>query len=174
MTDNEISDSGGDNMPLVELRWPELELPESGNCFCGYRRSRSFSGETTDVSPVDVRLISVPLSAPISVRSRLEALTVALRGISSKTLVVADVSDAKPRFRQLDTTRACAIETLDESGERERISNKRWRTTWPLIMERMSFASGPTCECRRAYSFRAFCGCRGFQIRRCALPRRAL
>jgi predicted ATPase/DNA-binding winged helix-turn-helix (wHTH) protein len=39
-----------------------------------------------------------------------------------KSLVVADVNGTKPRFRLLDTTRAYAIEKLDESGERELIA----------------------------------------------------
>ena len=47
-----------------------------------------------------------------------------LAGLVAKSLVVADVSGAKPRFRLLDTTRAYAIEKLDESGERERIARR--------------------------------------------------
>src|SRR6266851_1603861 len=43
-----------------------------------------------------------------------------LADLVAKSLVVADVSGAKPRFRLLDTTRAYAIEQLDASGERER------------------------------------------------------
>jgi len=42
----------------------------------------------------------------------------------AKSLVVADVSGTKPRFRLLDTIRAFAIEKLDESGERERIPRR--------------------------------------------------
>jgi predicted ATPase len=45
-----------------------------------------------------------------------------LADLVAKSLVVADVSGTKPRFRLLDTTRAYAIEKLDESGERERIA----------------------------------------------------
>jgi predicted ATPase/DNA-binding winged helix-turn-helix (wHTH) protein len=45
-----------------------------------------------------------------------------LSDLVAKSLVVADVSATKPRFRLLDTTRAYAIEKLDESGERERIA----------------------------------------------------
>jgi predicted ATPase len=45
-----------------------------------------------------------------------------LADLVAKSLVVADVSGAKPRFRLLDTTRAYALEKLDESGERERIA----------------------------------------------------
>ena len=45
-----------------------------------------------------------------------------LADLVAKSLVVADVSGAKPRFRLLDTTRAYVIEKLDESGERERIA----------------------------------------------------
>jgi predicted ATPase len=41
-----------------------------------------------------------------------------LANLVAKSLVVADVSDSKPRFRLLDTTRAYAIEKLDESGDR--------------------------------------------------------
>jgi predicted ATPase/DNA-binding winged helix-turn-helix (wHTH) protein len=47
-----------------------------------------------------------------------------LTELVAKSLVVADVSGAKPRFRLLDTTRAYAIEKLDESGERERIARR--------------------------------------------------
>jgi predicted ATPase len=45
-----------------------------------------------------------------------------LADLIAKSLVVADVSDARPRFRMLDTTRAYAIEKLDENGDRERIA----------------------------------------------------
>jgi predicted ATPase len=47
-----------------------------------------------------------------------------LADLVAKSLVVADVSGAKPRFRLLDTTHAYAIEELDESGERERIARR--------------------------------------------------
>jgi predicted ATPase/DNA-binding winged helix-turn-helix (wHTH) protein len=47
-----------------------------------------------------------------------------LADLVAKSLVVADVSGAKPRFRLLDTTRAFAIEKLDASGERERIARR--------------------------------------------------
>jgi predicted ATPase/DNA-binding winged helix-turn-helix (wHTH) protein len=42
----------------------------------------------------------------------------------TKSLVVADVSGTKPRFRLLDTTRAYAIEKLEEGGELERIARR--------------------------------------------------
>jgi predicted ATPase/DNA-binding winged helix-turn-helix (wHTH) protein len=47
-----------------------------------------------------------------------------LADLVAKSLVVADVSGAKPRFRLLDTTRAYGIERLDESGEREPIARR--------------------------------------------------
>jgi hypothetical protein len=47
-----------------------------------------------------------------------------LADLVAKSLVVADVSGARPRFRLLDTTRAYAIEKLEESGERERIARR--------------------------------------------------
>jgi predicted ATPase/DNA-binding winged helix-turn-helix (wHTH) protein len=45
-----------------------------------------------------------------------------LADLVAKSLVVADVSGAKPRFRMLGTTRAFALEELDASGEREAIA----------------------------------------------------
>src|SRR5947209_16335746 len=47
-----------------------------------------------------------------------------LADLVAKSLVVADVSGAKPRFRLLDTTRVYAIEQLDASGERERLAHR--------------------------------------------------
>jgi len=45
-----------------------------------------------------------------------------LADLVSKSLIVADVGEAEPQFRLLDTTRAYAIEKLDESGEREQVA----------------------------------------------------
>ncbi len=56
-------------------------------------------------------------------KARIDALD-RLADLVGKSLVVADVSGARPRFRLLDTTRAYAIEKLDESGERERIARR--------------------------------------------------
>jgi predicted ATPase len=47
-----------------------------------------------------------------------------LAHLIAKSLVVADVSGAQPRFRLLDTTRAYAIEKLDVSDERERLAHR--------------------------------------------------
>ena len=47
-----------------------------------------------------------------------------LADLVAKSLVVADVSGIKPRFRLLDTTRAYAIEKLEEGGELERIARR--------------------------------------------------
>ncbi len=47
-----------------------------------------------------------------------------LADLVAKSLVVADVTGAEPRFRLLDTTRAYAIEQLDESGARRRIARR--------------------------------------------------
>lgn len=47
-----------------------------------------------------------------------------LADMVTKSLVVADASGAKPRFRLLDTTRVYAIEKLDASGEHERIARR--------------------------------------------------
>ena len=40
-----------------------------------------------------------------------------------------------------------------------------------IVRSRMSFASRLTCGYRRVCSLRGCCGCRGFRIRRCALPK---
>jgi len=45
-----------------------------------------------------------------------------LAGLVTKSLVVADVSGAEPRFRLLGTTHAYAIEKLDERGERNPVA----------------------------------------------------
>jgi len=58
----------------------------------------------------------------------------------AKSLVVVDVSDTKPRFRLLDTTRAYAIEKLDESGERERLA-RRHAEYYRDLFERAEAAS---------------------------------
>ncbi|HYU13315.1 MAG TPA: winged helix-turn-helix domain-containing protein, partial [Stellaceae bacterium] len=47
-----------------------------------------------------------------------------LADLVTKSLVVADVSGAEPRFRLLDTTRAYAIEQLNESSERDRVARR--------------------------------------------------
>jgi predicted ATPase len=47
-----------------------------------------------------------------------------LADLVAKSLVVADVAGAEPRFRLLDTTRAYALEKLQASGEREPIARR--------------------------------------------------
>jgi predicted ATPase/DNA-binding winged helix-turn-helix (wHTH) protein len=47
-----------------------------------------------------------------------------LADLVAKSLVVADVSSSKPRFRLLDTTRAYALEKLDTCGEREATAHR--------------------------------------------------
>jgi predicted ATPase/DNA-binding winged helix-turn-helix (wHTH) protein len=58
------------------------------------------------------------------VKTRVEAID-RLADLVGKSLVVADVGGARSRFRLLETTRAHAIEKLDESGERERIARRQ-------------------------------------------------
>src|ERR1700674_4622926 len=55
--------------------------------------------------------------------TRLDAID-RLADLVAKSLVVADVSGAKPRFRLLATTRAFALEKLDESGDREWLARR--------------------------------------------------
>jgi len=56
-------------------------------------------------------------------RTRIDAID-RLADLVVKSLVVADVSGAKPRFRLLDTVHAYTIEKLDESGEREWLARR--------------------------------------------------
>src|SRR6266478_3119749 len=56
-------------------------------------------------------------------KTRVDAID-RLADLVVKSLVVADIGGAKPRFRLLDTTRAYAIEKLDESGEGERTARR--------------------------------------------------
>ncbi len=58
-----------------------------------------------------------------AVKTRFDALD-RLADLVAKSLVVVDVSGAQPRFRLLDTTRAYAIEKLDESAERDQIARR--------------------------------------------------
>jgi len=63
-----------------------------------------------------------------------------LADLVAKSLVIADVGEAKPRFRLLDTTRAYAIKQLDESGERERLA-RRHAGHYRNLFERAEAAS---------------------------------
>ena len=56
-------------------------------------------------------------------KTRIETID-RLADLVAKSLVVADVSEAEPRFRLLDTTRAYALERLGESGEREAVAHR--------------------------------------------------
>jgi predicted ATPase len=47
-----------------------------------------------------------------------------LADLVAKSLVVADVSGTKPRFRLFDTTRTYALEKLNSNGEHERIARR--------------------------------------------------
>ncbi len=47
-----------------------------------------------------------------------------LADLVAKSLVVADVAGAEPRFRLLDTIRAYALEKLEASGDRQRIARR--------------------------------------------------
>jgi predicted ATPase len=50
-------------------------------------------------------------------------VTEELLGLIAKSLVVAEGEGAVARYRLLDTTRAYALEKLEKSGERERLSH---------------------------------------------------
>jgi predicted ATPase/DNA-binding winged helix-turn-helix (wHTH) protein len=78
-----------------------------------------------------------------------------LADLVAKSLVVADVSDTEPRFRLLDTTRAYAIEKLDESGEREPLA-RRHAEHYRDLFERAEaeWETRPANEWLAAYAFR--------------------
>src|SRR5947207_634908 len=60
---------------------------------------------------------------PAAAKTRMDAI-VRLAALVATSLVDADVSEAKPRIRLLDTTRAYAIGKLDESAERDQIARR--------------------------------------------------
>jgi len=51
--------------------------------------------------------------------------------LAAKSLIAADVDDAEPRFRLLETTRAYALEKLAESGEREALARRHAESKGP-------------------------------------------
>jgi predicted ATPase/DNA-binding winged helix-turn-helix (wHTH) protein len=64
--------------------------------------------------------IAVATSAELAVSDAIEGLL----SLVAKSLVVAEVDGTVTRYRLLDTTRAYALEKLDESGERDRIARR--------------------------------------------------
>ncbi len=70
--------------------------------------------------------VSVAAAAAVAVNATnaLCHATDRLADLVAKSFIAVDVSGAEPRFRLLDTTRAFAIENLDESGERQRIAGR--------------------------------------------------
>jgi predicted ATPase/DNA-binding winged helix-turn-helix (wHTH) protein len=59
-----------------------------------------------------------------------------LADLIEKSLVTADVSGAKPRFRLLDTTRAYAVEKIADDGAREGIVRRRHAEYYRDLFER--------------------------------------
>jgi predicted ATPase len=57
----------------------------------------------------------------------------ALASLVAKSLVVAEVEGGVARYRLLDTTRAYALEKLDESGEREQLSRHHAEHYWHVF-----------------------------------------
>jgi predicted ATPase len=116
-----------DSLPLLEVRrrsasprhhtmravidWSYSLLNENEQLF--FRSLAIFAGGFT-----------VQAAAAVAVHAANTGIDVIdrLADLVAKSLVVADAIGAKPRFRLLDTTRAYAIEKLDESGERERVA----------------------------------------------------
>ena len=65
-----------------------------------------------------------------------------LADLVAKSLVVTDVSGAKPRFRLLDTTRAYALEKLDTSGGARSDRAPARRVLSPALRARRSGSAG--------------------------------
>jgi predicted ATPase/DNA-binding winged helix-turn-helix (wHTH) protein len=93
--------------------WSYDLLSEDDRCF--FRALGIFSGGFT----VDAAATTAGGSATTGI----DAID-RLANLVAKSLVVADVSGAKPRFRLLETTRAYALEKLEESGERGSIARR--------------------------------------------------
>ena len=76
-----------------------------------------------------------------------------LADLVAKSLVVADVSGTKPRFRLLDTTRAYALEKLDESGDREWLARRHAEYFRDLFARaETELKTRPTAEWQADYS----------------------
>src|SRR6516162_445003 len=69
-------------------------------------------------------LVSLDAATAVAASPELTVTDVieAFASLVAKSLVVAEVEGAVARYRLLDTTRAYAIEKLDESGERDRLA----------------------------------------------------
>jgi len=69
-------------------------------------------------------LVSLDAATAVAASPELAVTDVieAFASLVAKSLVVAEVEGAVARYRLLDTTRAYAIEKLDESGERDRLA----------------------------------------------------
>jgi predicted ATPase len=93
--------------------WSYGLLSEDEQVF--FRALGVFSGDLT----VDAAAAVAALAS----EARIDTIDL-LADLVAKSVVVADVGGARPRFRLLDTTRAYAIEKLEESGERERIARR--------------------------------------------------
>jgi predicted ATPase/DNA-binding winged helix-turn-helix (wHTH) protein len=91
--------------------WSYRLLSEDEQAF--FRALSIFAGGFS----VEAAAAVVPAKTPIDAIDR-------LTDVVAKSLVVADLSGDKPRFRLLETTRAYAIEKVHESGEREQIARR--------------------------------------------------
>ena len=95
------------------LNWSYALLTEDEQAF--FRALGIFAGGFTIEAAASVAMGPAP--TPSDAIDRLADLV-------AKSLIVADVSGASPRFRLLDTTRAHALEKLDESDESEPIARR--------------------------------------------------
>jgi predicted ATPase/DNA-binding winged helix-turn-helix (wHTH) protein len=95
------------------LDWSHGLLAES-ECAV-LRRLAIFAG------PFDLEAASAVVASPDLVRS---ASIEGLLSLVRKSLVASEGRDTIARYRLLDTTRAYALEKLDESGERERVARR--------------------------------------------------
>ena len=114
-----------DSLRLLRSAAPQQPCRGIGPCRPSSTGATVCSARTSSDS--SARSASSPAALPVEAAAAV-AMDAATTGVDAidrladlvaKSLVVADVSGAKPRFRLLDTTRAYAIEKLDESGERE-------------------------------------------------------
>jgi len=94
------------------LDWSYGLLSEDDQLF--FRALSIFSGGFT---------VDAAAAAMGSPRTGIDAID-RLADLVAKSLVVADVTGAETRFRLFDTTRAYALEKLEESGARERIARR--------------------------------------------------
>ena len=126
------------------LDWSYGLLSEDEKRF--FRRLGIFSGSFSIEATAQVAM-----DAPQSRGDAIDLLT----DLAAKSLLAADIGGAEPRFRLLETTRAYALDKLDQSGEAPAIA-RRHAEYYRDLFDRAETAleTGPIPDLRDEYGWR--------------------